>query len=164
MARGSTPLSFPKGIQGLSHFWLGPFLRLISGQLCFLDDRCRIALKYFSDLHAYRRREVTSWRHALPELSEVVPQILLKPLNRLPIHSSRSFICLHPFVGFPYHPFGNNKRLRLTHWFLPFLVDQSVRPDYTTPSLHPPYRTSSLLRVFCPCTPHRYSRSRGTST
>ena len=35
----------------------------------------------------------------------------------------------------------------LTVWLLPSLVDQRVKLDDPTPSLHPHYGTSSLLRV-----------------
>ena len=38
----------------------------------------------------------------------------------------------------------------LTEWLLPLLVDHPIKPIDTTPSLHPPYGTSSLLRVVPP--------------
>jgi len=44
-------------------------------------------------------------------------------------------------------------RLCLTQWLLPSLVDHQARLIDTTPSLHPHYRTSSLLRVVPPLCP-----------
>src|SRR5664280_1980126 len=41
----------------------------------------------------------------------------------------------------------------LTQWLLPSLVDHQVRLIDTTPSLHPHYGTSSLLRVVPPLCP-----------
>jgi hypothetical protein len=41
----------------------------------------------------------------------------------------------------------------LTVWLLPLLVDQKVKLDDPTPSLHPHYETSSLLRVGPPLCP-----------
>ena len=38
-------------------------------------------------------------------------------------------------------------RLRFRHEFLPSLVDPSLRLNHSTPSLHPHYRASTLLRV-----------------
>src|SRR4051812_23952518 len=38
-------------------------------------------------------------------------------------------------------------RLRFRHEFLPSLVDPSLRLNHSTPSLHPSYRASTLLRV-----------------
>src|SRR4051812_18723749 len=38
-------------------------------------------------------------------------------------------------------------RLRFRHEFLPSLVDPSLRLNHSTPSLHPRYRASTLLRV-----------------
>ena len=40
-----------------------------------------------------------------------------------------------------------------TVWLLPSLVDQRVKLDDPTPSLHPHYRTSSLIRVGPPLCP-----------
>ena len=44
-------------------------------------------------------------------------------------------------------------RLCLTQWLLPSLVDHQARLIDTTPSLHPHYGTSSLLRVVPPLCP-----------
>ena len=56
-------------------------------------------------------------------------------------------ISIHPaLIAGSYCP-AAVKRLRRTHQLLPFLVDQSIRLNNVTPSLHPHYRTSSLLRV-----------------
>jgi hypothetical protein len=41
----------------------------------------------------------------------------------------------------------------LTVWLLPLLVDQKVKLDDPTPSLHPHYGTSSLLRIGPPLCP-----------
>ena len=40
-----------------------------------------------------------------------------------------------------------------TNWLLPSLVDQKIKLDDPTPSLHPHYRTSSLIRVGPPLCP-----------
>jgi len=54
--------------------------------------------------------------------------------------------CEHLDSSGPYCP-AAMKQLRLIHWFLPSLVDPSIRLNNITPSLHPHYETSSLLRV-----------------
>ena len=42
---------------------------------------------------------------------------------------------------------GLDAQLRSRHEFLPSLVDPSLRLNHSTPSLHPRYRSSTLLRV-----------------
>jgi hypothetical protein len=49
----------------------------------------------------------------------------------------------HPALIIPSHL----SETCLTVWLLPSLVDQRVKLDDPTPSLHPHYETSSLLRV-----------------
>jgi hypothetical protein len=53
----------------------------------------------------------------------------------------------------PDHLLGNTKRLCFTQRLLPYLVDHQVKPIDTTPSLHPHYGTSSLIRVVPPLCP-----------
>ena len=62
-------------------------------------------------------------------------------------------IGLNPLIGLPYRLLGNTKRLCLTQRLLPGLVDPHVRLIDTTPSLHPRYGTSTLLRVVPPLCP-----------
>ena len=71
-------------------------------------------------------REIAPRGHAIPDLVEVIFQLLLKICNRLRIHSGRSLVCFYPLKRLPNHPFGNLKRLCLIHRFLPFLVDQVI--------------------------------------
>jgi hypothetical protein len=72
----------------------------------------------------HRRRKITPRRQAIPELIEVIREIPLEVGERFLIDARRALIRLHPFIGFPHHPFGNTERLCCLHWFLPFLVDQ----------------------------------------
>jgi hypothetical protein len=57
------------------------------------------------DVHpAHRRRHVAGGRQPVPELVEVIGKPFLEVLDRLPIHSSRSLVRLHPLEGFPDFP------------------------------------------------------------
>ena len=56
------------------------------------------------------------------------------------ISSSHRWLTLTRYISF-------DARLRFRHEFLPSLVDSSLRLNHSTPSLHPRYRASTLLRV-----------------
>ena len=71
---------------------------------------------------------------------EFHPQALPEPDVNLSIHPA---LIVQPSL----------KRLRPTHRLLPSLVDQSIRLNNVTPSLHLHYETSSLLRVTPPLCP-----------
>ena len=101
----------------------------------------------------HRRREITPGLHPIPKFVEVTNQVPLELRNRFPIHTSSTLVCLYPLIGLPHHSLGNTKRPCLIQWLLPFLVDHPIKPIDTTPSLHPHYGTSSLLRVVPPLCP-----------
>src|SRR5262249_48141301 len=78
------------------------------------------------DLHRpYRWWKVAAGRQAIPDLVEVVFQLLLKILDRLFVDSCCSLIGFNLLVCFPYLPLGNTIWPCLTHRFLPLLVDAS---------------------------------------
>lgn len=94
---------------------------------CWYAQRSRpaIVLRYFDTAHCFRK--VTTGRHPIPELEEVILQILLKFFNRLSVYSGSSTVSLHPFVRLPNKAFGNTERLCFTqknppHYWLFFLV------------------------------------------
>ncbi len=97
---------------------------------------------------ADRWRKVRSRRHAIPNLIEVVLQVLLERLNRFRIDSSGSLIRFDPFVRFPHDFLGNTERLCLTHRLLPL-----ARLTRSSSSMTRPLRSlrlspsSLLLRV-----------------
>jgi hypothetical protein len=69
----------------------------------------------------------------MPELIEVIRQMLLKVGKRFLIDACRALVRLHPFIGVPHHPLGNIERLCSLHWFLPWLVDQPRKLNDTPP-------------------------------
>ena len=97
---------------------------------------------------AYWWRKVRSRRHAIPNLVEVVLQVLLEPLDRFSIDASRSLIRFDPFVRLPHDLLGNTERLRVTHRLLPLARLTGASSWMTRPlrslGLSP---SSSLLRV-----------------
>src|SRR5262249_11597284 len=102
----------------------------------------------FRDLHdPYRWRKVAARGHSIPDLVEVVLQVLLERCERLPVHPGGAVVRLDLLVRFPNHLLGNHVRLRFWHRFLPLRVDPSLWLNHSTPSLRPHYQASSLLRV-----------------
>ena len=93
-------------------------------------------------------RKVRSRRHAIPNLVEVVLQLLLEHLNGFGIDSCCSLIRFDPFVRLPHDLLGNTERLCLTHWLLPLARLTGASSWMTRPlrsiGLSP---TSPLLRV-----------------
>src|SRR6516162_11551094 len=102
----------------------------------------------FRDLHdTHRRWKVAARRHPIPDLVEVVLQVLLERFDRLPVHSGGAAVRLDLLVRLPHYLLGNHIRLRFWHRFLPLRVDASLWLTHSTPSLHPHYQASSLLWV-----------------
>jgi hypothetical protein len=60
-----------------------------------------------------RRREVAPRGHPVPQLEQIVLQILLVLLDRAPIDARRALVGLDPQIRLPDHPFGDLKRLNL---------------------------------------------------
>ena len=111
-----------------------------------------------------RRREVRARRHPIPNPVEIVLQVLLEHLDRLSIDASRSVVRLDPSVGFPNHPLGNTKRLRVARRLLP-LARLTVGTRWMTRPLcsieFPRLRRSyGSLR---PCASHRASHPWGSA-
>ncbi len=99
---------------------------------------------------ADRRWKVTARRHPIPQLVEVVFQVLLKLRNRLFVDSCCSLIRFDPLIRVPDFLLGNRERFCLTHRLLPFRVDRFIRLHSTAPRSIPLSRTSSLLRAIPP--------------
>ena len=133
------------------------------------DDRGNAQASLASVLLRYpnrpdRRREVRARRHPIPNLIEIVLQVLLEHLDRLSIDASCSVVRLDPSVGLPNHPLGNTKRLRVARRLLP-LARLTVGTRWMTrplcsiefPRLH---RSYGSLR---PCASHRASHPWGSA-
>jgi len=108
------------------------------------------------------RRKITPGRQPIPELVEVVRQILFKLRDGLFIHSSGPLIGTDPFVRFPHLPFRNTKWLGVIHmappvagW--PLNPARQCRPFGPGP-LQPLLPYYERLR---PCAPPRYSPTHG---
>ncbi len=67
-------------------------------------ESCRCFLGNLDEFD--RRRKVAARRHSIPELEEIVLQVLLEICQRLTIHSGRASIRFHSFVRFPNDDFG----------------------------------------------------------
>ena len=65
--------------------------------------------RYLHRLH--RRRKVRPRGHPIPDLVQVVLQILLEYLERHPVHTRRTLIGFNLPIGLPYLPLRNIKRL-----------------------------------------------------
>ncbi len=72
-----------------------------------------IAFRYVNATHGWGK--VASRRHSVPDPIEVLTQIPVEILDRLPVHSSRPSVGLHLLVRFPHFAFGNTKRPRFNH-------------------------------------------------
>jgi hypothetical protein len=72
-----------------------------------------IVLRYIHPTHG--RWKIAARGHPIPDLKEIILQILFKLCKGLPIYPSCSLVPLNPFVRLPHLPFGNTKRLCLIH-------------------------------------------------
>src|SRR6516164_115330 len=86
-------------------------------------------------------------RHPVPELIQVTLQVQFECRQRYSIHARSTAVRLDPLVSFPNEALRNVVRLRLRHRLLPSRVGRHLRPECWTPSLHPRYQVSSLVRV-----------------
>src|SRR5210317_741872 len=152
--------------------------RIYFGFQIHLDHHLRHAIRYggytqpsgspisFGYVYrAYRRRKITARGHPIPDLIKIVLKTNLKILDRLPIDSRSPLVRLYPTIGFPYHLFGNTKRLCFSNRLLPSLVDHIAKTRQ-----HNPFAPSALHRfrhyygLFRPRVPHWYSHACGAST
>lgn len=100
------------------------------------------------NFHPYNRwRELAPRRHSVPNLIELIFQICLKILHRLPITTGATRTPFDVQISLPDKCFGYFKGFCRTHRFLPFQVDQSVRLNDAAPLLHDLSIASSLLRA-----------------
>src|SRR4051794_27972614 len=60
---------------------------------------------------AHRRRKVGARRHSVPDLVQIVLQVLLEVGDALPVHSRRALILLDLEPGIPEVPLRNIERL-----------------------------------------------------
>src|SRR6266702_1419739 len=66
------------------------------------------------DFHGFnRRREIRPGRHPVPQPVQVILQILLELLDRLPVHSRRALVGLDPLIRLPDHSLRNLERFNL---------------------------------------------------
>src|SRR3954466_9657277 len=110
----------------------------------------------FGDVdRAHRGREVRTRRHPVPDLKQIVFQILLELLDRHLIDPRRALIGLHLLVCLPDSPLRNIKRLawwfQLVHTTPPrpqaWLIEQT-QPRITQPLRSTPITEASpLLRI-----------------
>ena len=110
---------------------------------------CRISTR------SHRRRKVAARRHPIPELVEVVLQILLELRNRLLVHAGRSLVRLDPLDTPPRPPVWKYETaLPSSIRLLPLLVDL-IGSGWTMPPLRssPITGPSSLLRAAPPLCP-----------
>lgn len=75
----------------------------------------------------YRRREIRPRRHPVPDLVQIVIQVLLKRRKRHPVNPGRALVPLHALIRLLNFPFGNHKRFAPTHAFLPRMVDAQTK-------------------------------------
>src|SRR5215207_1472911 len=94
----------------------------------------------------HRGREVGARRHPVPDLVQVVSQILLELVQRHSVHARRTLIGLHLLVGLPHLLLRDSKRLsqrfQLAHAAPPGrarLTERTTATDDPTPSLHRHY-------------------------
>ena len=110
--------------------------------------RAAVLLRHLHRTH--RRGHVTPRREPIPELVEIPVKVPLELRDRLAVNTGRTLVRLHPPVGIPNGPLGDLKQLRLrlarTRLLPPMTVDRSASQDDPSPSLHPHYQASQLLR------------------
>ena len=121
------------------------------------------------DLHRPDRgRKVGPRAHPIPDPVEVVLQIGLELVQRLPIHSRGTLVGLDLPLRLPDQLLGNRERLVLGLWhvhprFLPGLtprLNEMDIPGEPAPSLHPHPSEQGLHSYYGPVrqrAPHRYS-------
>ena len=115
-----------------------------------------------------RAREMRSRRHAIPQLVEVVFQVLLVLFDRHTVSPGRSAILLHFQPRIPHHALGDiirlALRLRFTHAIPPFRLITLAYQDGPAPWLHPYCDTQGLHSYYGRVrqrAPRRYSAPRG---
>jgi hypothetical protein len=140
---------FQNWLQVSLHYRLGDAIR---NRRNSERPRSSFSLRYVNP--AYRRREVTSRRHSVPDPIKIVTQIFLERCNRLAVNSRRSSVCLHPLVCFPYVTLRNTKRFRSVHRSPP-LFGLLLQHCWTTAPLRSTLITkaSTLLRAPPPLCP-----------
>src|ERR1700730_14382737 len=107
---------------------------------------------------AHRWRKVASRTHPVPKLVEIVPQVGIELLDRLPIHTGRARIGFDRFVSLVHLLLCNIERLVCLSYVSASFCFQLFRPnDRLTRSLRssPITEPSSLLRIG----PPQYSAS-----
>ncbi len=86
----------------------------------------------------------------------------LQTLDRLPIYSSRSPVCLHMLEGFPDFPLCYRERLCPCHPAPPVTSWPTAAAEHHSPfGPAPLQRLHPYYGLFCPCAPHRYSEPSG---
>jgi hypothetical protein len=124
--------------------------------------RSSLALRYIHPAH--RRREVTARAHPIPDSIEVATQVLFKLRNRLVVNSRCAVVRLNLLVCHPHFPFGNTKRLCLTHASPPLAGCPRNKAGRRRPFGPVPLQN---LQPYCerlrPCAPHRYALPCGGS-
>jgi hypothetical protein len=97
---------------------------------------------------AHGRRKIAARGHPIPDLVQVVLQVLLARLEALPVHTGRPAVRLYPAIRLPHGLLGNIKWLCLEHELLPDQrVGSSLGQNQSAPSLHQRYPASTVLRA-----------------
>jgi hypothetical protein len=110
-------------------------------------QRARAAAFLLNLDEPHRRWKIRAGRHAIPDLVEVVLQVLIECRQRLAIHTCGSSVRLHPLVRIPDELLRNDIRLCFRHRLLPSRVDRFPKQESRAPLLRPHYQASSLLRA-----------------
>jgi len=97
-----------------------------------LDDHLRYPVRHrghsedafspvlFGNFHRFHRwGEIAAGRHSIPNLVEVVLQVLLECLQAFVVYSRRSLVRFHSLERLQHYMLGDFVRLCFVHWFLP---------------------------------------------
>jgi hypothetical protein len=126
-------------------------------------SRPAIGLGYLDPPHS--SRHVAARGQPIPQLIEVVRQVLFELLDRLTVDACRALIDLHSLIGFPHLTFGNGKRLCRIPRDPPVSGCRAVLGWIGQPLRSSPItglrRYHGLLRL---CAPPRYSHTHGITT
>src|ERR1039457_1577090 len=129
------------------------------------DPRSSPCLRYCHGLD--RRREVTPRREPVPQLEQVVFQILLVLLDRAPVGTRRALVGPDPQIRLPAHMLGNLKRFRLRLRFAHLAPPEHIGRPPNEPGQPAPFAPAPLqdlhryYKAVRPPAPHRYSPPRG---
>src|SRR6266496_424410 len=109
-----------------------------------------VLLRYFN--YFDRRREIAPRRHAIPDLVEIIFEILFKSRDRFIVDSRRTLVRFYSFVCIHYDMLGNLRRLCFVHRFLPRLGGlTNFQNQMTQPLCSAPITgASSLIRAVPP--------------